>query len=131
VFLAFVLAFVLAVPLALAGNRKRGRRRAESDAITEETLLEPTSPASVYGGISAHADVPSSSTNDAGGRVGANGERLSREVLSPQAQQLIDQIAQLDDEHAAGSVDDAEYQRRRAMWKEQIIEMLAAEKSVH
>ena len=45
-------------------------------------------------------------------------------TLTPQAQTLIAQIAQLDDEHEAGRIESEEYQARRAAWKAQLIEKL-------
>ena len=47
-------------------------------------------------------------------------------TLTPQAQMLIAQIAQLDDEHEAGRVEETDYQARRAAWKQQLIEKLNA-----
>ena len=56
--------------------------------------------------------------------VYAPGENGADLTLSPQAQALIAQIAQLDDEHEAGRVEDAAYQTQRAAWKAQLIEKL-------
>ena len=47
-------------------------------------------------------------------------------TLTPQAQMLIAQIAQLDDEHEAGRIEDEDYRARRAAWKAQLIEKLNA-----
>ena len=47
-------------------------------------------------------------------------------TLTPQAQMLIAQIAQLDDEHEAGRIEDEDYQARRAAWKAQLIDKLNA-----
>ena len=45
-------------------------------------------------------------------------------TLTPQAQTLIAQIAQLDDEHEAGRIEDEDYQTRRAACKAQLIDKL-------
>ena len=45
-------------------------------------------------------------------------------ALTPQAQTLIAQIAQLDDEHEAGRIENEDYQARRAAWKAQLMDKL-------
>ena len=54
----------------------------------------------------------------------ANGGNGADLTLTPQAQMLIAQIAQLDDEHEAGRIEAEDYHARRAAWKAQLIDKL-------
>lgn len=126
VFLAFLGAVCIAVPLALRGGRKRADQTAQ-DALDDEefesaTSGEPASEASVYAGT---LDGETSSRNRS---QSADGE-LSRslppfEKWPSGARTLIEQMAELDAEHEAGKVDDKQYQSRRLQWKKQVIELL-------
>ena len=56
---------------------------------------------------------------------GTNGSVAGADLTpSPQARELIAQIARLDDEHEAGRVEDAAYRSQRAAWKEQLLQQL-------
>jgi hypothetical protein len=132
-FLAFIIAFCLAVPVVLRTGRKRSAASEWDDDDDLETSVEPASATLVNERTSTRVSETerasqNASATDYGAQNGAiRREGLSPAVLSPQAQKLIEQIAQLDEEHAAGGLEDALYQSRRAAWKEQVIEMLAAE----
>ena len=87
-------------------------------------------------GVKLPASVPviASTTgngNGASGSIVASGVpkgeiNIADLTLSPQAQLLIAEIAQLDDEHEAGRIEAADYQARRAACKAQLMDKLNA-----
>ncbi len=103
-FAAMTLALCLFLPLAMMKPRRKRR---------EANFAEPA-----YGGLvieqsSAHgAQFPA---------LNGFGTELA---LTPASRDLIQKIADLDDQHEAGKIDANEYQNRRAAWKKQLIESL-------
>jgi hypothetical protein len=47
-------------------------------------------------------------------------------ALTPESQELIERIAELDDRYEAGQLEGAEYQAQRSAWKKQLIESLGS-----
>lgn len=126
VFLAFLGAVCLAVPVALRGVRKRADETPEEsfdeDDFEGETSGEPTLEGSVYGGTLDGETSKSSHLKSVAGEPLQSSS--SPDSWPPRALTLIEQIAQLDEEHAAGKVGEAQYHKRRSAWKEQIVQLL-------
>lgn len=104
-FVMFVGALIAIVPLVL----RTSGRKAESGDYQEDdknpgNLLEPAYRADVLGETFRS---PSGNSAPSGG-----------------AQKLILAIAELDEEFAAGGLDEKTYQNRRAAWKKELVELL-------
>lgn len=125
-FVAFVAVLFLAVPLTLLRSRNRaaaphangpqlgseqGASRSEKrSGGTRAKIAEPGSQGSVIPGILA------------------DGRALSGPLAAPSAaREWIDKIALLDDDWEAGKLEQSEYQRQRAAWKQKVVELLSAE----
>jgi len=122
VFILFVVALCLLVPLSLV-NRRRGPALTGNANAPAETLKsgEPVVEASVYRGTSTHGVGEMTLPDD------FNGSDIA---LSQQARRLIEEIAKLDEARAAGAVEIAEYQSQRAVWKKQLIDLLESQTSI-
>jgi hypothetical protein len=109
-FLGFVVLMLVAIPAVLF---RRGKTRLANEAssrkIAEPKFSEPQQTASVS---------MQPSTPDA-------------PVYTPQAEELIERIARLDDEYARGQVDGAEYQKQRSVWKDAVVEQLLQTSQTH
>jgi len=99
-FLGFLILFCLAVPAALL-------RRSTPAAQTPSKIEEPPVAGSVYPRTLA-------TTLETSGPI----------QFSPHASEIIEQIAQLDEEFAGGKMAQAEYSKRRADLKNQAVEQL-------
>ena len=115
-FAAMTLGLLVFLPVAMIKPR---RQKSAERATTEHVKL----PASAPGVANGTTTVPSGAVF---GAMSGSEVNIADLTLTPQAQMLIAQIAQLDDEHEAGRIEAAEYQARRAAWKAQLIEKLNA-----
>ena len=103
-FTAMTIGLCVFLPIAMIKPRR--------DRTTDKNTLKSAEPRA-----GKHVKLPASSP----ATVGASGNGAA---LSMQARALVAQIAQLDDEHEAGRIADAEYQAQRAAWKEELIQTL-------
>ncbi len=123
-FAAMTLGLIVFLPVAMIKPRRDRSAAALADKSAEpqrdKRVKLPASvpvtvvPATANGNGTVVASMPGSEVN------------ATDLTLTPQAQMLIAQIAQLDDEHEAGRVEYQDYQARRAAWKQQLIEKLNA-----
>ena len=118
-FSAMVVGLIVFLPVAMIKPRRS--RSAARAAKSAEPQAEQR--------VNLPASAPDMA-NGANGTVVAAANSAATNVadltLSPQAQMLIAQIAQLDDEHEAGRIEAEEYQVRRAAWKAQLLDKLNA-----
>ena len=111
-FSAMVVGLIVFLPVAMIKPR-RDRSAAKSVKSAERSAGQRVKlPASV---------APPTAVVAGGASSASNGADLT---LTPQAQTLIAQIAQLDDEHEAGRIENQDYQARRAAWKAQLMDTL-------
>lgn len=111
-FSAMVIGLIVFLPIAMIKPRR------DKSAAVQAKSAEPRAGQ----GVKLPASVATSPTLAQNGVSSAdNGADLA---LTPQAQALIAQIAQLDDEHEAGRIEAEDYQARRAAWKAQLIDKL-------
>ncbi|HEX9996545.1 MAG TPA: carboxypeptidase-like regulatory domain-containing protein [Abditibacterium sp.] len=107
-FAAMTVALCLFLPLAMMKPRKNGAGKAQGAKRAEPS----------YGGlVSEQTSVP-------GGVFPALNGFGTDLALTQSSRDLIQKIADLDDQHEAGALDLSEYQSRRAAWKKQLIESL-------
>ena len=120
-FAAMTLGLLVFLPVAMIKPR---RHKSAERAADKGVKL----PASVP--VLANGATKAANGNGASGPIlasAAGGETdIADLTLTPQAQMLIAQIAQLDDEHEAGRIEADEYRAQRAAWKAQLIEKLNA-----
>ncbi len=123
VFLTFVVALCVVVPLALrSSHRGTGEPGSELAAETNRgssKMTERLPQASVSGGTSKLLEASDRQSEKFG----------SDFAMTDETQVLIHKIARLDDEWEAGAIEAAEYQRQRAAWKERLVELLSRQKS--
>lgn len=118
-FAAMTLGLIVFLPVAMIKPRRDTRvavaaKSAEPQA-GEDVKLPASAPAMANGTHGTDVALPLAAT--------ATEANLT---LTPQAQRLIAQIAQLDDEHEAGRIEAEDYRARRAAWKAQLMEKLNA-----
>ncbi len=113
-FAAMTIALCLFLPVAMIKPRRKAGNE-KNAAARNGNFAEPS--------FGALVSEQSSGTgpflaplNDVGPHLALNG----------QSRDLIQKIADLDDQYEAGQVGDAEYQTQRAAWKQQLIESLGA-----
>ncbi len=120
-FAAMTLGLLVFLPVAMI----KPRRHKSAERIADKGVKLPASVP-----IAANAAPTVANGNGVGGPISASaptGTMSAADLtLTPQAQILIAQIAQLDDEHEAGRIEDSDYQARRAVCKAQLMEKLNA-----
>ena len=127
VFVAFLSALLLGVPLVLRASKRRPHEREnrDDDAEFDDELLEdeawfdtvePASTASVVSAAATSAQ--------------ASGEGFSPLQTSPQARALIEEIAQLDDEFERGEIDATTHQNQRKKRKARLLQQLSRSDSL-
>ena len=135
-FAAMTLGLIVFLPVAMIKPR-RDRNAAATDAATPVGAAMPVGAGAVAvksaePRAAERVKLPASAPGAHDGATAvptavpmASGEvSVADLTLTPQAQMLIAQIAQLDDEREAGRIEAAEYQARRAQCKAQLIEKL-------
>ena len=126
VFVAFLTALLLGVPLVLRASKRRPtarENRYDDDGFEdEERWLDEAEPANAASVVSAAA------MNDGAGAQ-RNGTHFSPLHTSPQAQALIEEIAQLDDKFERGEIDEAAYQEQRKGRKALLLKQLSNSQS--
>ena len=127
-FSAMVIGLLVFLPIAMIKPRrdksaapaiKSAEREPDKRVKLPASVATPAT-ASVSNSLSADASADANAAASAAKSLN-NGTDLA---LTPQAQMLIAQIAQLDDEHEAGRIEADDYQARRAAWKAQLIDKL-------
>ncbi len=122
-FAAMTLGLLVFLPVAMI----KPRRRKSAERATGERVKLPASVPVTVGASANGATTGVTNGDGVAVAAGPNSETgIADLTLSPQAQLLIAQIAQLDDEHEAGRIEADEYQVRRAAWKAQLMEKLNA-----
>ncbi|HVF09505.1 MAG TPA: hypothetical protein VNA16_01810 [Abditibacteriaceae bacterium] len=120
VFVLFVVALCLLVPLSLV-NRRRGAAVPDGASASQATSqatsksAEPTVEASVYRGTPTRIGGMSSLPETFAGHDFA---------LTDEARSIVEAIAKLDDAWESGTMDAGKYQSERATWKTKLIDLL-------
>ncbi len=128
-FVAFVGVLFLAVPLTLLRSRNSRSRLAVQPANNAQSDMDrgTSSGAKRSGGSSVKIAEPGPQASVIPGIL-ADGTELSSPLAAPSAaREWIDKIALLDDDWEAGKLEQNEYQRRRAAWKQKVVELWSAE----
>ena len=111
-FTAMTIGLCVFLPVAMI----KPRRDKTAGVASDKSTLKSAEPRA-----GKRVKLPASSPVTVDASVGANGNGVA---LSTEARALVAQIAQLDDEHEAGRIADADYQAQRAAWKEALIQTL-------
>ncbi len=130
VFVAFIGALLLGVPLVLRASKRRPSQLAEGDEDgypddefdDEESWSDDAEPAHAASVVSAAATNESSAKRAQGQ---GNASSFSPLQTSLQAQALIEEIAQLDDEFERGEIDETTYQTQRKQRKSRLLQQLS------
>ncbi len=120
-FAAMTLGLIVFLPVAMMKPRRDKSAAVNAKSAEPHAAKRVSLPASAPAPVtarqgSAHGATLANGTSYAAG--------LADLTLTPQAQMLIAQIAQLDDEREAGRIGAEDYQARRAAWKAQLIDKL-------
>lgn len=112
-FAGLTVALCLFLPLALIKPKNAGKKTKKSEPAEPQFVSHQSS---LTGGVSGEAPLL---LNGLGSQIN----------MSQHSQDLIRQIADLDDLREAGKISDADYQSQRAAWKKQLIESLGSSNS--